>query len=79
MTDRHYASMRLQIKALHPELSDAAVTHACNMIGNELRSLHDDIYAVELRGDPFADEPGYYSFFSVTASEKRIFVRVTVD
>ena len=79
MTARQFESMRQQIEALHPDLDDAAVAHACNMISNGLRRPPMDIYAVELSGHPFKDEPGYYEHFSVTASQKRIYVRVTVD
>lgn len=83
MTASHFERMRTQIRKLHPDLSDAAVQHACNMISNELRGV-GDFYEVYLSATPFnvskdASSGGYFDYLEVVASEKRIFLRLTVD
>lgn len=78
MTDYH-ARMTAQVRELFPDLYDRKVTHIANLIGNELRKRHNDIYLVELAAQPFPNEPGYYSEFIITACGHTVYVRATVD
>lgn len=77
---RRFEHMEKLVSGIYPDLSEGQVRHACNLVSNELRRLHDDIYLVELSGDgKFPDVHGYYSYRDIDVSGKRIFMRITVD
>jgi hypothetical protein len=75
----YYENMRAKLRALDSSLSDGAITHACNMIGNELRRATYDIHEVALSMEPFASTDGYFHDFEVSASGRTIYARVTID
>lgn len=77
--ERQFGRMSSLIREIHPDLTDGQIRHACNAIGNGLRSWKGDIYEVHLSGSPFDEDDGYYHCFDVVSGGQRIYVRVTVD
>ena len=78
MVHDHFLAMLASIRAKFPELDDGAARYAANLVSNELRRGHYDIYGVEFSRVPL-DDAGYYVHFTVEASGVTIYVRATVD
>jgi hypothetical protein len=78
MAHNHFLAMLASIRATFPELDDGAVRYAANLVSNELRRGHCDIYNVKFSRVPL-DDAGYYVDFVVEASGVPIYARVTVD
>ena len=89
-----YQRMRWKVRALYPTLSYGQITYMCNLIGNQMRSLHTDMYDVWLQKSPFDDVTGYYADLYVEADLRhpsalmrflgykkkcRIWIRIAVD
>jgi len=75
-----FEHMKKLVSGIYPEFTDGQVCHACNLVSNELRRLHEDIYLVELSGDgKFPERHGYYSYRDIEVAGKPIYMRITVD
>ncbi|WCM21337.1 hypothetical protein NDK50_07790 [Paraburkholderia bryophila] len=74
----HFAAIQARVRKEFPEFDEGAVRHASNKITNELRRGHYDCYNIDVSHGPMGDD-GYYVHFEVEASQKTVYVRVTVD
>jgi len=79
MSKENYRRMYHQIGRFFPKFSNNQIRYFCNLIGRELRKLHQDIYEVNIQKTPFLNEQGYYAYFDVKMGSDIIYVQVTVD
>lgn len=74
---QYFDNMYKQISQLYPRLSAKEVYHIANLISNELRKLHQDIYQVLLHKHP--NNRLYETNFIIRFRDISLYVEVVVD
>lgn len=79
MAGEYFKRLKSEVAIEFADLNETQQKHVCNVISNYLRKCKYDIYHVVVSSNPIGEEPGYYEYDKLTACNRNIYIRITVD